>query len=423
VATAVTMPRLGLTMVEGTVVEWKARPGDAVEKGQILLVIESEKVEVEVEAFAAGSLAAVYVEPGQTVPIGSLLAAVTAPGESFDREAFAKTFVPEREGAPATGSPAAVESHPAAPALAPAYGVKAAPAARALAKKLGVELETIVGTGPGARITVEDVEAAGSGDPQLSIDVRGDGPPLLLISGFGVDKTSWRRQSDALKSSFTVITYDHRGIGSSRPMPNESLTIATMAEDALHVLNRVPATVVGASLGAAVAIELALAHPEAVRALVLITPAVEKDARLEAVLRSWLEIEPAEAEARIRSMLPWFLGPSFLADVPKREAAAQALRSMAARTPIVALRHHARALGAWLGTRVADLGRIAAPVLVIAGGDDLLVPISAATQVKKRIGGARLEILDGAAHAVTIERAERVNELVAGVAREHWRER
>src|SRR4029077_3264875 len=92
-ATAVTMPRLGLTMVEGTVVEWKARPGDSVEKGQIILVIESEKVEVEVEAFSGGTLAAIYVEPGATVPIGSLLGAVTDPDESFDRDAFERAFV------------------------------------------------------------------------------------------------------------------------------------------------------------------------------------------------------------------------------------------------------------------------------------------------------------------------------------------
>src|SRR5207244_2034300 len=101
-ATAVTMPRLGLTMVEGTVVEWKATVGDVVDKGQPILVIESEKVEVEIEAFVAGALVATYVEPGNTVPIGSLLGAIADPAERFDREAFAASFVPEVEGAPAT---------------------------------------------------------------------------------------------------------------------------------------------------------------------------------------------------------------------------------------------------------------------------------------------------------------------------------
>lgn len=419
-ATAVTMPRLGLTMVEGTVVEWKARPGDSVEKGQIILVIESEKVEVEVEAFSGGTLAAIYVEPGATVPIGSLLGAVTDPDESFDRDAFERAFVPELEGAPAGASAAggAAPEAVSAPARAPQSGVKAAPAARALAKKLGVDLESMVGSGPGGRITVEDVERAGSAEPVLSIDAEGSGPPLLLISGFGVDKTSWRRQIDALRGTFTAVSYDPRGVGASRPMPTDSLTIAAMAEEALDAAGeRAPFTVVGASMGAAIAIEVALARPSAVAALVLITPPIAQDARLDAVLRASLEFETPQAEGRIRAMLPWFLSRRFLAETPKREAAAQALRAMAARTPLPTLRRHANAFGAWLGTRTADLRRISVPTLVIAGSEDVLVPGFHAEQVAASIPGARLEVLEGAGHAVTIECADRVNELVAKFAR------
>lgn len=413
--TAVTMPRLGLTMVEGTVVEWRSRPGDAVEKGEILLVIESEKVEVEVEAFCGGTLAAIYVEPGTTVPIGSLLGAIADPDESFDRDAFERAFVPEVEGAPA-GAGAAGDSAPAAapaPARAPQSGVKAAPAARALAKKLGVDLESIPGSGPGGRITVEDVERAGSSEPVLSIDAEGSGPPLLLISGFGVDKTSWRRQIDGLRESFTVISYDPRGIGASRPVPPDSLTIAAMAEEASAAAgDRGPLIVAGASMGAAIAIELALARPAAVAALVLITPPITQDARLEAVLRASFEFDAPQAEGRIRAMLPWFLSRRFLADAPKREAAAQAFRAMAARTPLATLRRHANALGAWLGTRTEDLGRLSTPTLVISGAEDVLVPGFHAERIASAIPGARLEVLEGAGHAVTIERADRVNELV-----------
>jgi pimeloyl-ACP methyl ester carboxylesterase len=413
------MPRLGLTMVEGTVVEWRAKPGDDLQKGQIVLVIESEKVEVEVEAFVAGKLAAIYVDSGTTVPIGSLLGAIADPAETFDREAFEKTFVPELEGAPAGAAPATAELRaPRVPSREPAAGVKAAPAARALAKKLGVELESVSGTGPGGRISVEDVERAASSGPGLAIDVEGSGPVLLLISGFGVDKTSWRRQIDGLRSSFAIVGFDHRGIGASRPTPDDSLTVALMAEDAATALSdKKPATVVGASMGAAIAIELAIAHPDVVKALVLITPAVEKDARLEAVLRSWIEFELPQSEARIRSMLPWFLSRNFLGEAPKREAAAQALRAMAGRTPLPVLRHHARAFGAWLGTRVGELGRISVPTLVIAGAEDLLIPLPQAEHVAGSIPGARLEVLDGAGHAVAIEGAERVNELIAGFAR------
>src|SRR5262245_3710133 len=126
------MPRLGLTMTEGTVVEWRARPGDTVTRGDVVLVVESEKAEVEVEAFATGVLGAVYVEPGTTVPVGTLLGAIATPGEAFDGAAFAAGFVPETAGpAPAARTPAA---EPAArPAPASGGEPKAAPAARALA--------------------------------------------------------------------------------------------------------------------------------------------------------------------------------------------------------------------------------------------------------------------------------------------------
>ncbi len=85
---------------------------------------------------------------------------------------------------------------------------------------------------------------------------------------------------------------------------------------------------------------------------------------------------------------------------------------MAARTPLATLRRHAQAFGAWLGTRSADLARLSMPTLVIAGAEDLLVPAFHAEQVASAVPGARLEVLEGAGHAVTIERADRVNELV-----------
>lgn len=422
-ATAVTMPRLGLTMVEGTVIEWKAQVGDKVEKGQGILLIESEKVEVEIEAFAGGELVATYVEPGTVVPIGALLGAIAEAGEKFDREAFAAGFVPEVEGAPATAPSSGESMPPPAPAArstaAPGGGTKAAPAARALAKKLGIDLETVAGSGPGGRITIEDVERAGGAAvaPKLAVDVAGSGATILLISGFGVDRTGWRPQIDALARSFTVVSFDHRGIDGSRPAPGDGWTVAAMADDAAAALGeRKPATIVGASMGAAIAVELALAHPDAVRALVLITPVLDKDARLEAILRSWTEFDQPQSESRIRAMLPWLLGPKSLADAPRREAAAQALRAMAARTPIATLRRHASALAGWVGTRIDALATIRVPTLVVAAGLDLVSPRSQGERVARTIPGAKLEVFEDAGHAVTIERATEVNDLVARFA-------
>lgn len=116
-------------------------------------------------------------------------------------------------------------------------------------------------------------------------------------------------------------------------------------------------------------------------------------------------------------MLPWFFGRSFLAEKGKREAAAQALRAMAARTPLGALKRHALAFEKWLGSRSQAIRGIQAPTLVIAGGDDLLSPVAGAEAVARSIPGARLEVLDGAGHAVMIEHAETVNRLIAEFSR------
>ena len=460
-ATAVTMPRLGLSMVEGTVVEWCVRPGDSVRKGAIILIIASEKAEVEIEAFASGVLAATYVDIGVTVPVGTLLGAIAAPEEPFDAGAFAAKFVPEVEGAPApstaagsggamatgaaasqgTAGPgrsagaarttsAAVRGAPgsAGRAVEPA-GIKVAPAARALARRMGIDLATVSGTGPGGRITVGDIErsAPGAVVPRvmvvngtgLAVVTEGAGPPLLLVAGYGADASGWRLQVEELSTAYTVVTYDHRGVGDSWPSHASGLSIATLAADAhalLAALGHTPAVVVGASMGAAVALELALAHAEAVRGLVLLAPILERDARFEAVLRAWCAHETPQAEPRIRSMLPWLLGHEMLAHAGKREAAVAALRAMAGRTPAATLREHAAALLAWLGTRTADLARIAAPALVVVGDDDVLTPPAQAKRVARELSHARLEVLAGAGHALMIERAERVNALIRELA-------
>ncbi len=412
-ATAVTMPRLGLAMAEGTVVEWHARPGETVVRGRVLLTVQSEKAEVEVEAPASGVLAAVYVEAGSTVPVGALLGAITDPGEPFDATAFAAAFVPAvaPPAAPAAAAPAA----PSAAAASRAQPV--APAARALARRLGVDLARVAGTGPGGRVTVEDVErAAHDTEAGLEFALTGTGPAVVLVNGWGVDARVWQPQVDALCDAFTVITYEHRGIGGSRPLGGNRLTIADLAQDAhalLAHLGRAPAIVVGASLGAAVALELALRHPAAVRALGLLSPPFLADARLRTVLASW----PDAPEARVRALLPWLLGREFLAHDGRREAAARAWRSMAARTPVETLRAHADALGTWLQSRAGTVLPIEVPTTIAVGDDDVLTPPDHARALAAALAHARLEIVPGAGHALTLERPAAVAALVRELAR------
>ena len=119
-AVPIGMPKLGMTMREGRVVEWPVAPGGRVEKGRPVVVIESEKAEVEIEATATGVLRHVYVPEGETVPCGTLLAAITeSADEAFDAAAF------QRASRSRSDSPAFSRSAPGAEASARSASARA----------------------------------------------------------------------------------------------------------------------------------------------------------------------------------------------------------------------------------------------------------------------------------------------------------
>ncbi len=179
----VTMPKFGLTMQEGTIQRYFKAPGESVRAGEPLYEVETEKVLYEVEAPASGTLAAALFPEGATVECGVVIAVIAESGEDaaaigarYADGAGPRAGVPAAmaAGAPARSSGAAGASQGAA-AAAPASSaaVSAAddagarravsPVARKLAAELGVELARVAGTGPGGRITREDVERAAEG--------------------------------------------------------------------------------------------------------------------------------------------------------------------------------------------------------------------------------------------------------------------
>ena len=133
----IVMPKLGLTMTEGLIVEWRKKEGDLVRKGDILFVLETEKVTYEVESPEDGSMGKILVKEQETVPLGAVVAYLLKPGEGGVEVA-------------------------AAPAVAPPAGgrVKATPLAKKVAKEYAIDLAAVAGTGPGGRILREDVEKA-----------------------------------------------------------------------------------------------------------------------------------------------------------------------------------------------------------------------------------------------------------------------
>lgn len=150
------MPKLSDTMTEGTVVKWHKQVGDAVEIGDVLAEIETDKATMEMEAFDEGTITEILIPEGGKAGIGSVLAVLD--GDSADSApAPAAAAATAAVGTPA---PAAVPA-PAAPVRsADGERVKASPLARKIAAESGVNLSSVVGTGPGGRIVRVDVEGA-----------------------------------------------------------------------------------------------------------------------------------------------------------------------------------------------------------------------------------------------------------------------
>ena len=174
-ATELTMPKMGFDMTEGKLAQWLKKVGDPVRRGEPVAEIETDKVNIEVEAPADGVLRGAFLEPGQTVPVGTLIGVIGAAGEAIDLEALRQKTVTEVTPAavpaaspvsqvaspapPAAAIPAAPA--PAMPAPAKINGrIKASPLARRRAKEAGLNLAELTGTGPSGRIVRRDVDAA-----------------------------------------------------------------------------------------------------------------------------------------------------------------------------------------------------------------------------------------------------------------------
>ncbi|MDZ7760363.1 MAG: dihydrolipoamide acetyltransferase family protein [Desulfovermiculus sp.] len=159
-ATEVVFPMLGVTTERGKVIQWFKAEGDAVEKGEILLEVEAEKVTTEVEAPASGILARILVSENQEVEVLTVLALITQHGEEIP-----DTYVTEQEiPAPTVQADSASKSDTQPPeSRLEQMDLKVVPAARWLAMEMGVDLNEVSGSGPDGVIRYIDVQQAVEG--------------------------------------------------------------------------------------------------------------------------------------------------------------------------------------------------------------------------------------------------------------------
>lgn len=243
-ATTIQMPKLGLTMQEGKIAEWMASDGQRVTPGEILMLIETDKVEYELEAEAAGIVHRLG-GAGDVFECGEVIGWLLADGEDPPAGAAPAPAAAPADTVPAPAPPVAAT---AAPAAARNGRLFASPNARRVAKALGVDLAAVAGTGPNGRIVSEDVEAAAASAPARSLPAAaapvgagGDrfvpfaaaaaaaklGVDLAAVRGTGPDGRVSR--ADVYAHARTVgAARPAAGVAPAGPQPGDRLRVTAM---------------------------------------------------------------------------------------------------------------------------------------------------------------------------------------------------
>jgi pyruvate dehydrogenase E2 component (dihydrolipoamide acetyltransferase) len=153
------MPKLGADMSAGTLVAWHKKPGEVVRRGDVVAEVETDKGVIDIEIFTSGTIERLLIQPGEKVPVGTVLATVR-------EEGAAVVAVPgEVPKPPAPVRPAVPPTRPGRVPAGEVSRLRISPSARELARKLHVDATTVQGTGPGGAITREDIERAAAAKP------------------------------------------------------------------------------------------------------------------------------------------------------------------------------------------------------------------------------------------------------------------
>ena len=286
------MPALSSTMTEGKIVEWLKQPGDKVGRGESVLVVESDKADMDVESFQDGYLAAVLMPAGSTAPVGETIGLIVeSEAEIAEVQSKAPTGATAAPAAPPAPTPAPQATAPAAPAppsapaaavVAPAASeapavkdgrIVASPRAKKLATQLGVDLATVQGTGPHGRIQAEDVEKAKGQPISVPRVAEGTAPAGSGQGGVAVATTSPSSGSAPAGNSFgrpgetvpfnTLQGAVNRNMEASLAVPcfRVGYTITTDKLDAFYKQVKPKGVTMTALLAKAVAVSLAR-HPQ-----------------------------------------------------------------------------------------------------------------------------------------------------------------
>jgi 3-oxoadipate enol-lactonase len=256
--------------------------------------------------------------------------------------------------------------------------------------------------------------SSSAGSPLFRI-VEGEGPPLVLLNGVAMTAASWAPMATRLTDRCTVVRCDLRGqLLSPGPPPK---TLDEHAEDVVDLLDELGiegAHLLGTSFGGAVAALTAARWPGRTRSLITVASSARTDQAMAAEIRRWraacLEIVGGADRALLGRMIERVsYSPSYRAD---HGAELEERRQALAALPDRWFENLVRLLDSVL-TRplVEDLAAIRCPTLVAAAGLDRVVPGSSTRALAASIEGADYRVIEGAGHAVVIERPQEIAEL------------
>ncbi len=440
-ATILSMPKWGLSMKSGLIVEWLKKTGETVQQGEPIVEIESEKATNEVEAPITGTMRSIEIEEGDSALVGAAIAVITLPGEELSDEQVAALLHEDAEikrqraemltkqhAAPkaSTGTIPQVVRAPTG-----AGGrVNASPAARRLAQELGVDLAIVAGTGPGGLIGREDVlraaeeaKAVPSEEAEEQVvDVGGlaircliagptGAPRVVFVHGLGGSYETWSLNLPAFAERFRICALDLVGAGSS-DKPAMDYSVPSLADFLARFLDALGGdwqrvSLVGHSLGGAIALAFASRYPERVERLVLVDSAglgPEIDAEVLDLMRTGPTTESIRAE------LTHFFAHSGLVQQALVEQLYQQRIQLGAREALLATAEAAFGGNHQRIDLRETLPSLPNEVLVVWGNADSVIPVAHAQQAHPA-PKSKMEIFEECGHCPHIERADAFNQL------------
>ena len=455
------LPRMGETMEEGTVLTWFKSPGDSFKRGEVLLELETDKMVVEVPALEDGDLLEILASEQSTVEIGSSLALIGM-SESVSKIKKKKnknkdSRIEESQKKVKTQSYREQESHPQESSImdfandnfeilepqTKEENIRATPSARRLAKYNTIPLKKVTGTGPMGRIEKKDVEdiinkihkprfadteklggksaeqilekrSLKIGDHQLGFERRGISgrTPLLFIHGFGSDSQTWRYSLGELSKTREVWTIDLPGHGNSIefPMAYESKSLfneyAQILKEFLKKAGLKKVHLIGHSLGGGIALKFALNHLNYVSSLTLFAPMGLGDSINEKFIESFAKGESVEEIRESLNLI--FYNNLWVTDSLVNATVLQhknpKFRKILGRLTSLLQKQNKQ------NWKVRDeLQNLSMPVKLIWGKEDQIIPSYHAQDLP---GSFAVHIFPNTGHMVHIEQSQVINMLI-----------